>query len=233
MGRLFQVKSQVLLYDRVLSQKEIYLSDEEIKPILANYEKVKKIAETGFWDKLSESMRILLFELHPYEKAWIFFSILLPILLLKKVEGAQYAIWILPLLSGVYCLDNTLAGKLVVSKEAALFPTENYLIENYMKEPFSNDILVQHEQLQRAWDLYLIREWALEEPSEANFDNQVKKGEFFFTVERVKNLPEIKSEWRTKHSAFFLLLHIWWHLFGAFICFKHRVNADSKQQPSY
>ncbi len=221
MGRLYQVKSQVLLYDHVLSQKETYLNDAEIQSILASYGKVKQAAEIGFWDKLSESVRILFFELHPYEKAWIFFSILIPILLLKKVEGAQYAIWILPLLVGVYGIDNTLHGKqALLSRDVAMFPSESYLLKNYVKEPFSQDILKQHEQLQEAWNLYLIKEWAKEVPSDGNFQEQLKKGTFFFTLERVKNLPAIEPKWRQKEPLGVLAFYFLWHLYAAGMCYN-------------
>lgn len=227
MERLFQVKSQVLLYDHVLSQSHKYVSDEEIQPVRIHYEKVKKIAKIGFWDKLRESFRILLFELHPYEKAWIFFSVLIPILLLKKVEGAQYAVWILPLVVGVYCVENSVHGTpRMPSKEVLLFPKEEYLIKHYLKEPLSQDILAQHDQLQKAWNMYLIQEWAKETPKEEKFQEQIKKGDFFFTLERIKNLPSIETKWREKHSIIFLGFHFLWHLLVAWVSYRALKRAS-------
>ena len=85
---------------------------------------------------------------------------ILSILLLKKVEGAAQALWILPLLTVAYACENQFLRHPAPSQRSKkLFPTEKVLLEHYLDEPFSPSASLQQKQLKQAWDAYLVKEW--------------------------------------------------------------------------
>ena len=185
-------------------------------------------------------LSILALQIPPFELAWIAFSIIIPLLLLLRIEGALHAVWLLPLIVLIYGIDNRLNGTpLKISEESKLFPSEDKLVQEYMTEPLSPSIFEQQKQLLGAWKKYLVTEWALEKPSpdEKQFDLQVEKGEHAFTIERLDKLPKDRlidddALFRKKEPIFLLSLYFLWNLFFAWIVtrtYKRNYAAHTHQ----
>jgi len=166
----------------------------------------------------------LLYDLPALEQLWILLSIVIVLLLIFNIEGAKQAVWLLPIVVMCYAVDNYLTGtKPHVQADVALFPSEQTISNDYLYQPLSANIFEQQQQLQKGWQLYLIREWAQELPSEeqSSFDLQAEKGEFAFTLARLDKLNE---ESRLDRAALFherkswlmLLLYLIWNLFFAY-----------------
>lgn len=239
-GELFRQKSKALLYEEVMgiapaenpSQEQRELSErnalrfqrmpeEKRAHIIEGYKKLKIEKTTSFLNKFQRAVASLFFEIPLFERAWLLFSIILPILLLKRTEGASAALWILPLLTFCYSVDNQMHGKPYESQEAQLFPSEKKIIEEYLETPLSRDIFEQQEQLKEGWQLYLIREWTGQEPSNSlpEFKQQVEQGSFAFTVERMEKrlLDDSKASPFQKKNPLLLFLYLFWNLSFAFI----------------
>lgn len=216
MGKLFSIKSQLLLQEHVLTQKEQFLQlPTDLQDfILTEYAKAQKTLAEPFSSRIKESLRILIVELPLYERAWLLFSVLIPILLLKKVEGAQYAIWILPLIAGVYGIHNYNHGISSPNAERALFPTEDYLVSAYLDEPLSTEVLKQQDQLKQAWEQYITAEW---------------KSEYFFHAARIQKISQdLKvSKWKQKQPELLLYLYFFWNVLVAGVC---SFTLSSRQQ---
>ena len=114
-----------------------------------------------------------------------------------------------------------------MSGDAELFPSEARLINDYIKEPLSPNIMEQEKQLRKGWELYLVDQWAHENPSE---DAQIRRqqaenGEYAFTVARIKKThlqktPESYVVFHRKQSLFLLCLYVGWNLFFAYYVTK-------------
>ena len=131
----------------------------------------------------------------PFEQAWIFFSIVIPILLLLKREGAKQAAWLLPLLVIAYGVDNHMTGKVPpVQPDAHLFPSEEVIVKTYLAAPMGSSPEIQREQLEKGWKRYLIEKWS---PDLAGDENQrLEDAEYNFTVARLHTLHgQPRSEW--------------------------------------
>ena len=230
MGELFEIKSGKILYEAVMGKGDTAVAAhfsklpyQERRIIEEEYGILQQRSQKSVGEKLNRSIKILISEIPPFEKAWLTFSIVISILLLLRIEGAATAAWILPLIVVVYSVDNTIYGYSGIhSKEAALFPTEQQIVEKYLKEPLNPNILDQKEQLLRGWRYYLIREWATEIPSKNDevFQNQAKKGEFHFNLARISALtsepyPTDRIVFHPKVSPVILLSYLVWNLFFA------------------
>lgn len=209
------------------------LSEAQKSYILEQYDALQAKNRASFFSKLKRSIHILIFEISPWEQAWLLLSIVVCILILMRVEGAVQAIWLLPLLASVYAIDNRLHGADVgMTHEASLFPSEQVIIENYLNEPLSGGITEQEEQLRKGWQLYLVREWAKVEPSQTVniFEEQVEIGEFAFDLARldaqIKDRNVEASPFRRKESVSLLALYLLWNLFLAGF-----VNVNSFDEP--
>jgi hypothetical protein len=186
-----------------------------------------------------ESIQILTLEISSFELAWLFFSLLICVFLLKRVEGATTATWLLPLIILTYSFDNQWNGTpLSISPDIKLFPSEKKIIEFYLKEPLGTTVLEQQQQLLNGWNLFLVSEWAHEIPSKVleEFTLQVEKGKFRFTVARLKELHEtIKKTLNRgafpKTSPIILAGYIIWNIFFAwFVNIKY---FDESVKPNY
>ena len=132
---------------------------------------------------------MLLFSIPPFAKAWIFFSLVIGILLLLQIEGAAELTWLIPLITLMFCLENTRFGKDPIDPvDRSLFPTERQLIQqNPHPSGLPMSISEQKEQLNQGWQNYLVTQWAKEDPSELPevFAQQVEKGAYQFHLTRL------------------------------------------------
>lgn len=220
MGAHFEVKKKKLQYERVIGDKEQFqrlpLSDRN--DILKGYEDLGN-SETSFIGKVKESIEILLLKISKFELIWIILGLVIPIALLKKVDGAESVVWLFPIVALAFAWEN-LSQPINPKSEGALYPSEKTIIEKYLKVPFSSNILEQREQLLLGWQNYVIREWAGEEPSVNGevFAQQFENGEFLFSVERLKRMESSKENiFRVQKSPFLLLLYVIWNFIFAIV----------------
>jgi len=195
--------------------------------ILKEYALLQSELDTPFLTKIKRTATGL-WDLPLFEKTWIVFAILIPILLLKRVEGAAQIVWILPLLTLAYALDNRFQG-LPPEKtaEERLFPSEEMILQKYVGEPLKPSIIEQQKQLQQGWQTYLIREWAKEEPSQEpqQFLQQAEAGDFAFNLARIKALKAPPSQRPKQEPLSLLALYLFWNLSFCLI-----VNKALKQE---
>lgn len=235
MGEYFTIKSQALLYEHVLgvstsarrpikeNRERFAALPEELKSsILKHYDEMKHYAGRDLWIKVVDGLRALLIELPAFKLAWIFFSIVISVLLLLKVEGSKMAVWILPLITLFYGIDNRMYGKSSLSADAVLFPSESLIVQEYLDEPLKISWNEQKEQLQKGWNTYLIKNY-LEDSDLQKSNNETAKlqvAEFNFTVARLDLLQQQeKKAWSSssheKSSIPLLGLYFIWNLLFA------------------
>ncbi len=235
MGDLFRTKSQMLSYQNLMGiaphheiqsgekarlERNIkrfeYLPQAVKQNISEQYLHLLDSLQYTFGQKMQRLFHLFAYEMNPYELGWIFFSITLSILLLKRIEGTLHAVWLLPALALFFLFDNQMHGTNSRHQlENQLFPSEQLIIRDYLKEPLSTDILKQREQLLYGWRVYLIKEWAHENPSDdlVTFQLQAEHGEYLFNVMRLSQ--NTKSTSIPKISLFVLFIYFLWNLFFA------------------
>lgn len=192
LAEIFEIKSKLIVYESVTTK-----SDPEISALFSSLplESQGIIAKNGqclyemlgrpFSHKLCDALRILLWEIPPFERAWLLFAIVISILLLLRFEGASRAVWLLPLIVIAHGCD--LAWRphnLSIQDDRARFPSEEYICHHYLLQPLSSRLSEQKTQLFEAWQRYLICEWTRETPSNQpeTFLQQTKKGLFLFNA---------------------------------------------------
>lgn len=234
MGDLFRIKSQMLMYQDVMgigdenhkirlernAEHFAALPDNLKRILVEKYDFLQEQLSHSFRQKLHRLFHLFAYGISSYELSWILFSVIIAILVLKRTEGAQHATWILPGLALLFLFDNHRNGVVADTPENSLFPSEQEIVQNYLQEPFSKDIFQQREQLLKGWHVYLVKEWAKEDPSEMLplFQQQAEKGEFLFNVSRLLKQNPFQNHSSPKKSHLFLLfLYLGWNLF--FACF--------------
>ena len=211
----FAIKFSHSLIDLVLSDKIRFenLPDTVQSTILAKREVFNPTNAKSLFHNLSDGFKILTLYLPPFERAWLFFSIVIGILLLRGREGAHMAVCLLPILVLCYGVDNYLNGKTTeLAPDESLFPTENYLIENYLTDPMPQDIMEQKDALEKAFASYITDEWSGE-------SKNYQEGFFNFTLARVQALqpPALPppDQFRLKRPLWLLLAFLLWNVFYA------------------
>lgn len=247
-GEIFTLKSRLLFYQDVMGiQTGGEVSQEKVERLARNaerfqalpkkmkekltqdFQQIQKQLQRSFWDKLTSVVSLFSAKISPYELAWIFFSIVISIMLLKRVDGASEAVWLLPILVACYAADARLFPKPTENAfEAGLFPTESELVENYVHGPLSENVFEQQEQLLNGWKRYLIINWTKQAPStdQAAFERQVEDGEFNFTLERLKLRGEHSNFLTLTKSAPppsipLILLYFFWNTYFAYTAWKY------------
>jgi hypothetical protein len=242
-GKLYEIKSKLLVYQHVIGIKNkeyspyfTQLSSEQRTQILHDYEELQRSYDQPFFSKLQQSFRILILEIPATEIVWLLLSILIPIFLLKRVEGSVPAVWLIPIAMACYALDNRWHGHSPLpSSDAHLFPTEKFLVDNYLNQEFSSHILEQQKQLLKAWETYLIYEWANEKPSEVEdlFLKQKNRGDFSFNLARLKFIHLPLPQGQIKSSYYFLSLALFWNLSFAIliwnVLFQKQKNPNASK----
>ncbi len=174
------------------------------------YQALQTASERSFLSKTADAVERLLWQLPPFEIAWLIFSILIPLFILLRWEGATAAAWLLPCLVICYGIDGRVRGEpFQPTAEELLFPSETYLISNYLSEPLSPSILEQQNQLKKAWERYLVAEWTGQESS-------AEAGEQAFTIARIHALdPPSTAPKFSQPSWLALILYLLWNLLFA------------------
>ena len=242
MGDLYRVKSQLLFYKHTMgienslgmdtgskeklernAHRFTHLPRAHRDKILSKFSRLQDLLQTTFTQKLKSVWQIFVFKISTYELLWIILSVLLPIFLLKRIEGAQHAVWLLPTLALLFLIDNQWNGK----KETAweIYPSEREIIHSYLNEPLQPGISQQREQLKRGWDLYLIKNWSHQEPSLDSLDyaHQVEEGEFAFHVALIDKMPLPVYEFQSKVPVYLAICYVLWNLI-----FAYKVNSILK-----
>lgn len=197
------------------------LPEAQQKRINASYQALQEREGKGFWTKSLEAVEDLLFRLPSFTQAWLFFSLCVCLMLLLHVEGTRLAAWVLPLVALAYGVNNYLTGgNRGHAFDADLFPSEHYIVENYLPEPLGPSIGEQHQQLVEAWHRYLVTEWLAELPE--GFHDQIERGEHAFNVGRLERYIGASAD--TSGNTFFskkpvglLLAYVAWNLLFAVI----------------
>ena len=111
-GDLFRAKAQILVFEEAMKDRVRYegLPEEDRLLIAEGYDRAQRQIGLPFTTKLEQSFSGLIYKVSPYELAWIVLSIVVPILLLKQVDGARLAVWLIPLVSILYVVDNQYYG---------------------------------------------------------------------------------------------------------------------------
>lgn len=257
MGELLTIKSKMLLLQEVIGVRDHTLlgpeNDERLEgnaekfsqlpelekgQIMQKYGKMQEASRASFWLKLKRAFTILFFHISRFELLWIALGITIPVLLLLNAQGARHAAWLLPLLALAYGFENQTSGaKWEVSEDDKLFPSEQYLIEKYVGEPFSANISLQYEQLHHGWEMYLIEEWTKEKPSAEPviFEQQVDQGNYAFNKARSEKLsmslyPE--GMFKMRKTLLILILYFAWNFFFAYaVNTVHRAKECQTRLP--
>lgn len=211
MADLYQTKSKMAVFDFVLKDQERFSSLPEAKKqeILTHYEKLKEQLATPFVSKLMGSF-LSLSQFSPTFLIWLILGTVLPILLLKKVDGARPLIWLMVFVALAYCFENRFfEPALSATREELLFPSEALIVKDHMSEPLSNDPFTQHEQLKRGWDHYLDQVWGKGKGS--------AEGLFAFNVERAVALATEPPVSRGQQPLLLLAFFLFWNLSFAFV----------------
>ena len=168
--------------------------------------------------------------------AWLFFSIVICLLLLFQIEGASHATWLLPLLVLGYAYFLYAPPN---AERESLFPSEEYVVANYVEEPKSG-LFDRREMLLHGWHNYLVAEWAEEVPSRevADFGEQLEKGLFAFNVARLKWIMSGKGDeivvagFTTPPSFMRVACYFIWNLFFAWFI-NRRSKSEAVSHPSF
>lgn len=238
MGEYFALRSRMLLYEYAMgtstflksqpgrdakleerARRFAHLPEKEM--LRSDYQRIQDYAQRPALRKLEEGFRGLIQNVPPFEQAWIFFSIVISILILLKRDGARQAAWLLPLIVLAYAADNVATGKPAAAQpDAGLFPTEELIIQKYLKEPLKSAPQIQKEQLEKGWKQYLIENWSLK--SSEDETQKLEDAEYHFTIARLHLLHQQPlSEWlhsyQEKSSGLTLLMYLIWNGMFAWI----------------
>jgi hypothetical protein len=246
MGEYFKLKSHMLLYEYVMGTSNMLKSDaqkiklvrnkerftalpiKESQLMQANYQRLYDYSTRSWLTKIGDGIWALIKDVPPFELAWFFFSASIAILLLLKIEGAKAAAWLLPAIALAYGIDNQLTGyPSQPDADAALFPTESYIIQHYLQEPLSHNLGTQQQQLQKGWETYLATKW--NKSDETSWELKVEAGEYRFNLARLNKLPlQIPTYWKPlfhqKVSYPLLFFYLGWNLLFAWL-----VNREIKE----
>lgn len=184
-------KSHISLYESVLSKRQLLtcLSDEDQRVIQEGYSQMGQHRPASFWNQFGQAFWT---ETPPFALAWLFFSLVIPILFLFSIEGAALSAWILPCIVvgyGGFLFETT------PKHSEGIFPKEQYVLENYVNQD-GKISRSKRDQLILGWHRYLIQEWAQESPlvDPSLYQEQLDKGFFAFNVARLKRIAEGKGD---------------------------------------
>ncbi len=218
MGSYFTTKSSQLLYKAVIGApapegnikearaSELFaaLPEKQRERIALGYQQVQQQTEKTFLGKSADAIRTLFLGLPSFTQAWLFFSFVISLMLLLRIEGAATAAWVLPLVALAYGYDNRFNGvSSGTAPDAVFFPSEQYLESTYLSEPLQGSFAEQNAQLTDAWRRFLIAEWLHETPNSdvTAFADQVERGEHAFHLARIEKRLEA-SDSMLNNSSF-------------------------------
>lgn len=241
LGDLYKVRSKMAIYEFVMgvpdgselrqrnADRFKALSQQEQKHLINGYNLWQANLQVSFWQKMESALKNVLYGTTPFEKIWIVLSLVLPILALKKVEGAAQSSWLIPIVVFAYSLDNQWNGMIPkMSRELQLFPTETYLLENYGKGDIDGNPFRQRDLLQSSWENYLTVEWSNEPPASdpVVFAGQVENGEYQFIKARALAIGEEKPSTKpTRQPLALLTIHLLWGIVFAYVITKYTCST--------
>lgn len=239
MGEYFSLRSRMLLYEYAMGTSEILKTQKnqqeklerlaerfkqipkaEQEHLMKDYLQLQAYTQRPISQKIQNGIQTLMRDIPIFEQAWIFFSVMIAILILLKIEGAKQAAWLLPLITLAYCFDNQLTGRrLHSSPDSSLFPTETEILQYSLLSPNSSP-LNQKEQLEKGWHRYLILHWSTNKSAAEN--TRLEEAEFQFTLARLKLLhSQPRSEWlnpfHKRENPIILFLFLTWNALFAWI----------------
>ena len=238
---LYEIKSKTALYESVTTKNDPVISalysklpEKQKNSIEEGQIRLHNYLKKPFMEKISDSFTIIIWKIPPFERAWIFFSILIGLLLLLKIEGAAQATLILPLITlayGISFYNNH--PQINIRSDTRLFPTEQEITAHYIDKPLNHSILEQKTELLEGWRRYLVQIWAKEVPSKEPiiFLEQAKKGEFYFNIARISLLnndllKERHVNFQRSAPTLLLPLYLLWNCFFAFFIAKETKKMD-------
>lgn len=229
MGQLFENKRLNGIYENVLNESTLFqaLPYQKQAEIVEGHQALAEQMHTPFMTKFRQAVSIILLELPPFQKAWIFFSILIPLLILLKIDGAHRAAWILPLITFIYAFNQvSLYPYNKELFESRLFPSEQTLLDDYLHEPLASNIINQKDQLLKGWQLFIVRNWTHETPSTDNheFKTQFTKGLHAFNLARIHaiNMDASFPPYLRKKGSFVMMGFFIWNCFFAWFVNRKR-----------
>jgi len=98
----------------------------------------------------------------PLFLAWLVLSLLLPIGLIFRIEGAAACLWLLPVMIAAQILFSFSKEE---SKTDTFFPSEQYVLQTYAPKDANPSFFKKRQVLQTSWHNYLLAEWATPEDS--------------------------------------------------------------------
>lgn len=250
MGEYFNLRSRMVVYEYAMGTSDTVkkkgeegkmqknakrfanLPQAEKVKLLNDYQQLQNFAQRPVYVKIWDGLKVLFLGIPAFEVAWIFFSVVIAILLLLKVDGSKQAVWLLPVLVLCYAIDNRLEGTPKrMSADQRLFPSEEIIVEKYIKRPLSHSPAEQQQQLLRGWEAYLIDQWLPNNDLSMDWAEKVEKAEFQFTIARLNLLHgQPKSAWlpsfRERISSIALFLFMAWNLLLAWM--MNREIRDKK-----
>lgn len=220
MGELFIYKSAAMVYQTVMGQPELLqkmdgkkamemkekfqrhrqrfleLPIERQQFLQTQYALLQEKVSVPWYSKFHSAFYILIFEIPVFEKMWLVLSFAISLLILLGIEGALEVIWLLPLITICYIMDNQMNGTTTTSFAPikTSYPTEEKIVKEYLEGPLQEDLSSQRQQLLKGWQLFLIREHANEIPSTDAlvFEAQVERGEFAFYLSLVEKINPLQ-----------------------------------------
>ncbi len=217
LGEYVRSKSSALLFQAVMGNQEVpgrsarnweryqQFSEHRRTGIERAYANLEEHMQRSFTSKCREVLRVLFFGISPLTQIWLILSISLPIMLLRRSEGAVAAVWLIPAVAFAFALDNHWHGKIADGREAALFPTEAQL---------SGDL-----ELSDAWHHYLADHWAATD--EVGFVNRLESGEHAFNAAWLEvRLQTVPLGHNAKRSPFVLALYVLWNACFALVVWQ-------------
>lgn len=227
LGKIYELKEKLAVYEFVMgisqsgSPNKIYfdsLPDQQKNELAKHYEILLQQREEGFLSKPAESIRHLLIDLPLFQKIWLLLALVLPVSVLLRIEGADIAIWLLPLAALAFAGDNLLwSPPSTHPVEAKLYPSEENLIRHYLGRTLSPAILDQQKDLRMSWNNYLQAEWG---------DGDLQKGAFRFQKARIDAWAGSNSAsweiWNVRQSGFWLALYLLWNTWVAWSIYPLR-----------
>lgn len=219
LGAVYHFKAQLIPYETLFDQKELFFSlPAEQQELLENkYEQIKRLS-------LATNAAEFFSQIPIYEWAWIILAIVIPIFLLLRIEGSNQLIWLLPAL----CLLSIFNENSRSNPSQTTLPTEAYLVSSYLNHPLSGTSKEQFAQLRKAWETFLIVEYAKEQPSEEIYEEQMARGLFLFKTEELKKKPIAALKYENSSKAN-LILYFFWNLFFAFYG-RFRLDEEINQK---
>lgn len=243
MGEYFSIRSRLLIYEYAMGTSsfasfnkqtgDLYkkwfsdLSEGKKTQITQAYQELDKQIKRPPLTKMQDAVLNVASQVPLFEIGWLLMGMVIPIMLLRQIESAKQAVWLLPLLTFCFGIDNQYGGKpSYIPPDYALFPEEKELQIAYTEKPIKGNPDKQKEALEKGWQNYLIANWA---GHSASTDHKEERANFNFTIERLLLLSqEGKADWlsafnQKKHPAA-LLSYLCWNLFFAYFGSKGRKN---------